>query len=424
MLSKDPHINSKQISTFLGQRNIPGLRLNVNREITENDIIRFSFTFPELNYFSNDIEDDENMQKKIQKEVLKPYLKYIKKHGNTLYENISNAPLEIPKEILKKMEQIIKTNNPNGYNPQVVAEYYIYNILNLNSRAMQEQVLNYNSMQLTTTDNNLLKRLFNSVFQRNKPEMENLIMLTSALSNNNIGNIYERLKKLESIISGISSQLYMNSRTIKDKTPEQIEEILKTGYSLYTEREANDTTYIQDEYGYRTVNVGLGKSDVLLHRDGDNIKRAMVNLTTDVKKLIENEPNLSEDEYLKKAAMLHFRYISIHPFRDSNGRTGRNIINMLLAQKNKMFVLNRSDKDIYSRTMNEMRNNIPLEQYLDSLAENPEECAKYEETYCGKLTKFIKSHTSPIYRNIENTQYGKTERLGIEKTEDLGDRSL
>ena len=362
------------------------------------------------------------MQQKIQKGVLKPYLKYIKKYGKEHYEENVNVPLEIPKEIFKKMEQIIKTNNPDGLNPQVVAEYYLYNILNLNSKAMQEQVLNYSSMQLTTTDNTLFKKLFGKVFQSDKPEIDNLIMLTTTQSNYNIGRLYERLANLESIISGISSQLYMNSRTIKDKTPEQIEEILKTGYSLYTEREAKDSTYIQDEYGYRTVNVGLGKSDVLLHRDGDNIKRAMVNLTTDIKKLIEDEPNLSEDEYLKKVAMLHFRYISIHPFRDSNGRTGRNIINMLLAQKNKMFVLNRSDKDAYSITMNEMRNNIPLRQYLDSLAEKPEECAKYEEAYCGKLTEFIKSHTVPVYGYRENTQSGEAERLEI--TEELSDRSL
>lgn len=395
------------------------MKFNIDRKITENDIIRFGVSFPELNYIVNVLEDDKNIQTKIRKDVLKPYLKYIKKHGKELYEHSSQEPLEVPEEIIKKMEQIVKSNNSNGLNPQVVAQYYIYNVLNLNSRKMQEQVLNYNSLQITTVNNNLLKKIFSKVFQNNKPEMENLTAIISAQSNDNISKLYDKMRNLDSVISGISSQLYMNSIAIKNKTPEQIEEILQTGYKLYTEHEANDATYNQDEYGYRTVNVGLGKADVLLHINGDNIKKSMVNLTTDMKKLVEDEPNIPEGEYLKKVAMLHFRYISIHPFRDSNGRTGRNIINMLLAQKNKMFVLNRSDKDRYSRIMNEMRNKIPLKQYLDCLAKNPEQCAKYEEAACSELTEFLKSHTSSIYNYMDNSQ----EQVTNKSVERLNDRT-
>ena len=119
-------------------------------------------------------------------------------------------------------------------------------------------------------------------------------------------------------------------------------------------------TYKVDEDGYRTVNVGLGKKDVLLHKNGNNIKESMGYLCKSIVNLSEEEQNLSDEEYIKKAGMLHFRYISIHPFRDSNGRTGRNLMNMLLAQRDKMFMIDRKDKSEYLAKMNEMRSKIPL----------------------------------------------------------------
>ena len=70
----------------------------------------------------------------------------------------------------------------------------------------------------------------------------------------------------------------------------------------------------------------MGKKDVLLHKNGNNIKESMGYLCKSIVNLSEEEQNLSDEEYIKKAGMLHFRYISIHPFRDSNGRTGRNLM--------------------------------------------------------------------------------------------------
>ena len=219
-------------------------------------------------------------------------------------------------------------------------------------------------------------------------------------SRNNFYECNESLSKLNTILSDVSAEVYMSSIDLKGKNPKEIEEILQKGYYLYNEQKLNDMTYKVDEDGYRTVNVGLGKKDVLLHKNGNNIKESMGYLCKSIVNLSEEEQNLSDEEYIKKAGMLHFRYISIHPFRDSNGRTGRNLMNMLLAQRDKMFMIDRKDKSEYLAKMNEMRAKIPLKKYLNSLSSNPEICENYEENACGELTTFLAKHTYDLKTDI------------------------
>ena len=412
LLSEQPKINSKQIARFFRQREINGLNVDINRTVTEDGIIKFDATFPELYYMALNVVENTKMQKKIQDKVLKPFLKYIKKHSRQITDQES-TPLEIPIETINEMRKILKNNPPRGMDEQTIAEYYIYNILNLGDINIQRNAISQNTMQLEPSGINL--------FTRRRLELQNLIRIANIQTRQNINNSYSSLNQLTSVLFGISSQLYMNSQTLEDKSPEQIEEILKKSYFLYTRAEANDFTYNVDENGYRTVDVGLGDQDVLLHRDGNNIKKAMVNLTTSMKELVSEAETISEDEYLKRVAMLHFRYISIHPFRDSNGRIGRNIVNMLLKPKGKMFIVDRADKNEYLKKMNEMRKKIPLNYYLYCLSENPSECEKYEAKSCEELVHFFMKSThsyteGDIHKKIsaERVETWENNNRGIE----------
>ncbi len=408
LFSNDPKLNNAQVSRFLMQRRIPGLDFTVNRTVSEDDIVRFDFDFPELDYISrNIVNGNDKMQKQIYQKVIKPFYKHLKKNSKEIAKGDSSVPLEVPKEIIEKFKKVIISDIPKGMDEQIVSEYCIYNILNLNNRQLQERILNRQSLQMFGKSKN--------IFMNHRNEMENVKNLIDIQANNNVHGSYRNITKLKSLLSGVTAELYMNSRTLKGKSPEEIEETLKKAYSLYTEREANDDTYQVDEHGYRTVNVGLEKNDVLLHRHGDNIKRAMVNLTTSIAELIEDEPNISEEEYIKRVGMLHFRYISIHPFRDSNGRTSRNIINMLLSQKGKMFVLDRQDKKDYLSKMNEMRDHIPLQQYLNCLSENSIECKQYEELSCSELTEFLMKHVHNFTEDIHGDAQDRSMRRWEEK---------
>ena len=65
---------------------------------------------------------------------------------------------------------------------------------------------------------------------------------------------------------------------------------------------------------------GPNQKDILLHRDGDNIGRAMTKLCRDVTRVMKraNDPSISCEEYMRYVAVLHFRFTSIHPFPDGN----------------------------------------------------------------------------------------------------------
>lgn len=393
LFSNNPKLNSVQVSRFLMQRRIPGLDFNVIRTVSEDDIVRFNFDFPELDYINKNIVNGNNkMQKQIYKKVVKPFYRYLKKNSKKLDEENSNDPLEVPKELIEKLKKVMISDIPKGMDEQIVSEYFIYNILDLNNRQLQERLLNRQSLQVFSKSRNIIMNYRN--------EMETVKNLIEIQSKNNVHRSFRNIAELKALLSGVTAELYMNSRTLKGKSPEEIEETLKRGYSLYTEMKANDSSYHVDENGYRTVDVGFGKHDVLLHRKGDNIQRAMSNLTTSIAELIQDEPNISEEEYVKRVGMLHFRYISIHPFRDSNGRTGRNLINMLLSQKGKMFVLDRQEKKEYLEKMNEMRNHIPLKPYLNSLSEDSSKCRQYEEFACSGLTEFLMKHVHNFTEDI------------------------
>lgn len=390
LFSSNPKLTSSQISKVLGQKKVNGLVLNINRTISNDGIVKFSYDFPELNFIEKNIIDGNNkIQNKISKKILKPYYKYLKKSQSSI--NKVPGGLQVPKKLKERLEKIISSNIPEGMDGKVVSEYYLSNILKLDDNELQKALIQSKALQVYSKNN---------IFKNNRDEFENALNMINTSSRNNFYECNESLSKLNTILSDVSAEVYMSSIDLKGKNPKEIEEILQKGYYLYNEQKLNDMTYKVDEDGYRTVNVGLGKKDVLLHKNGNNIKESMGYLCKSIVNLFEKEQNLSDEEYIKKAGMLHFRYISIHPFRDSNGRTGRNLVNMLLAQRDKMFMIDRKDKSEYLAKMNEMRAKIPLKKYLNSLSSNPEICENYEENACGELTTFLAKHTYDLKTDI------------------------
>ena len=262
-----------------------------------------------------------------------------------------------------------------------VCDIYIYDILGLENKCLQKNSL-------------VPKSNIFSFFNNKKLEMQNVKNQVHALSDMNLQKYASKYEELQSLLQGFSGQFYMHSQSLKGKTPEQIEEILKEGYSLYTKVQANNQKtkdeYIVDEHGYRMLDVAFVGRDVLLRRNDDNIKKAMENLTTDISNLVNNAQNLTDSEYITEVAKLHYRYILIHPFRDSNGRIGRNLINQMLAEKNKMFVLEKQDKSTYLNIMNNMITNIPNPTYLHALSSNPDYCRTMESKYANNLARIYK----------------------------------
>lgn len=76
-----------------------------------------------------------------------------------------------------------------------------------------------------------------------------------------------------------------------------------------------------------------------------NVAGAMKGYAEDIYSFVNNSTELSDTDYLKKATMLMYRFIRIHPFPDSNGRTSRAILNALSLDRNILVSFTKEEKD-------------------------------------------------------------------------------
>ena len=83
--------------------------------------------------------------------------------------------------------------------------------------------------------------------------------------------------------------------------------------------------------GYRKENLSAGNEFFTFVSDYRDIPNHMEKLNNDFKELMAEE-NL--EEYVRKAGVLWYQFILIHPYLDGNGRTGRYLLNTLLAHRN------------------------------------------------------------------------------------------
>ena len=171
-------------------------------------------------------------------------------------------------------------------------------------------------------------------------ERENLDYLTKASA------VYS------SNIEGNSIDLnsFMNYELCQQKTPKNREiieiENLITAYNFahnnkLTEKNIlachetlSETLLIKSNRGkYRTDKVGVfGKAGlVYLAVEPEFVSEQMKKLFTEIILLLQQETSIEEIFYY--AALIHLRFVHIHPFRDGNGRAARLLEKWFIAEK-------------------------------------------------------------------------------------------
>ncbi len=104
---------------------------------------------------------------------------------------------------------------------------------------------------------------------------------------------------------------------------------------------------IPGEYKKTPNSVRLSNGEIFNYSDPGEVQKEMADLVTWF-----NENNAKEDPVLL-AALLHYRFVRIHPFDDGNGRTARLLMNYVFAKNNlPLVVIKSAEKKDYLAALN------------------------------------------------------------------------
>lgn len=206
-------------------------------------------------------------------------------------------------------------------------------------------------------------------------------------------NLNEILTDIEQIYNDVECQLKAYSTDLSGLGVEEIENAIKKINSLSLSYDKK--CYIGNN-GYRTKNVGVSNKDIgVKYLQVEHVEDAMKNLAGEISTLV-NEPDcISEESYIKKACELTYRFIRIHPFPDSNGRTSRALMNMLTLNRNILVPFPKETKDQYINAMNKTSKKVGYRDdngYLESLYSDPQKARELEGEYTTDIYEYIKNN--------------------------------
>lgn len=228
--------------------------------------------------------------------------------------------------------------------------------------------------------------------QKSKTGLDNLFMTVSA-EIEDMMNLLPDLNQIHTDISQIyadvEAQLIAYSTDITKLTPEQIENTIKqvNKSSLQDEKLQQ---YVGND-GYRIANVGISGNNVDL-LDKNYVQYAMGRISKDIYDLVQNANTMDKNEYLKRAVALQYRFIRIHPFPDSNGRTSRALLNMITIPKGILVSFPKDNKTNFTLESNKTHNKMDEKDYLLAIKYNAEELNDIENDTDMPLYKYIKDN--------------------------------
>ena len=196
-------------------------------------------------------------------------------------------------------------------------------------------------------------------------------------------------------------------------TPEQIETELKEINKISLSHQK--AVYMNQVTGYRNVDVGFSANDdgaKLLRTNG--LEQAMHNLTQEIADLVNSDSNgnkLSDLEYLRKASDLTYRFIRIHPFPDSNGRTSRALLNMMTLNRGILVPFSKESKEEYTQAMNRSHEKVGFrsDEYLDAIVNEPEKAAQMESKGANDIFRYIIKSAKYEKKPTNDTNFARTQ---------------
>lgn len=210
-------------------------------------------------------------------------------------------------------------------------------------------------------------------------DMENLIPDINKIQND-----------IPQVYADVESQLIAYSTDITKLDAAQIEEVIKQiNQSSFKKEELKKHL---GESGYRKVNVGISNNDAKMV-NSKRVPLCMKRIAKDIQSLVQNAASMKKDEYLKRAVQLNYRFIRIHPFIDSNGRTSRALLNMMTIPKGILIEVPKEKKVGFVKAQCETNEEMDKYGYFEALNDDMEEIEQIERDATNLPTyDFIKQN--------------------------------
>lgn len=205
-------------------------------------------------------------------------------------------------------------------------------------------------------------------------------------------NLIPDINKINSdisqIYSDVEAQLTAYSTDITKLSPDKIKQTIKqiNKASLQDSK----LKYIGDN-GYRDVNVGISGNDLELLKK-EYIESAMTTISKDIYELVQQSSTMDKEEYLKRAVGLQYRFIRIHPFPDSNGRTSRALLNMMTIPKGILVNFPKDRKLEYNMCSNETHMEMDSKEYLQAIQKGSKNLINMEADTELPLYRYVKQY--------------------------------
>jgi len=123
---------------------------------------------------------------------------------------------------------------------------------------------------------------------------------------------------------------------------------------------------------YRLVGVHTGKRTFPDYRKVPTLMKKLI-------EYIDTEQNNQNVDVLRFAFEVHFRFVSIHPFADGNGRVARLLMNYILAYYDfPMLIVSKSDRLKYIDTLFNAQENGNMKPFYEFMIRQYIKFLKYE----------------------------------------------
>lgn len=304
---------------------------------------------------------------------------------------------EFIKEYMKLLSKYSGATNNNLLEQS--ARYKVEQIMELEKIAM-ESIKNGNAIEILDDESDEYRKLQNQIAAEIFELSESIPNLNSTFS------------QIEQIFKDVQTQLTAYTTDFCTMTPEEIElAIRKINLLSISEKAAEHL----GENGYKAVENKIdGQSFKLLSKK--HASKAMKLFSEEIYRFVNNSDDLSDEEYVKKAASIMYRFIRIHPFPDSNGRTSRALLNALTLNRNILVTIPKEKKERFEIISNKINYELGND-YLESLYKNPLVADELEKRVTNEFVNFIWENSTGFKRDIpsDGVFMNVVEKSGIGK---------